>query len=187
MQVEQSRNGSEKNGEADAGGTPMMNGSVIRLTAVLGCFILCHGNLAAGVGKSQVRYLGGTYVDVKEGAEGVVKLREDDIQFTWDKRTYALPFNQISSIEYGQKTGRRIGATIALGVTTLGLFALPMLLSRKRKHFATLGFKDGHGKPQALVLEFGKNINRSALKIMSLRSGVPIEFESEQAEKEFRH
>jgi hypothetical protein len=85
------------------------------------------------------------------------------------------------------RAGHRVGATIALGVTTLGLFALPMLFSKKRKHFATVGFKDDQGRPQGLILEFGKNINRSALKTMSLRSGIKIEFESEQAEKEFRH
>ncbi len=80
----------------------------LRVVAVLLGLLGILG-LAAGVGKSQVRYLGDTYVDVKERAKGVVKLREDDIQFTWDKRTHAVPFNRLAA----SNTGRRIGSTIA--------------------------------------------------------------------------
>ena len=161
--------------------------TVQQLVSLLLCAVLMNECLFAGVGKSKVRYLGGSYYEVKEGAEGDVKLLEDDIRFTWDKKSYTLRYNQVTSLEYGQKVGRRVGATVALGVTTLGLMALPLLFSKKRKHFATIGYKDDAGKPQALVLEFGKNINRSALKTMSLKSGVTLEFESAKAEEDFRH
>lgn len=158
-----------------------------RFVAVLTALLTAHAALLAGVGKNEVRYLGGTFEQVKQGAEGDVAFKDDVMVFTWNKHDFPLAYKDVTSIEYGQKVGRRIGATIGWGVTTLGLAALPMLLSKKRKHFATIGYKDKEGRAQGLVLEFGKNVNRSALKMISLKSGVQIEFETEQAEKEFRH
>jgi hypothetical protein len=155
--------------------------------AVLTVLLTVHAALVAGVGKNEVRYLGGVFEQVKQGAEGEVAFKDDVMVFTWREQQFPLAYRDVTSIEYGQKVGRRIGATIGWGATTLGLAALPMLLSKKRKHFATIGYKDKQGKPQGLVLEFGKNVNRSALKMISLKSGVPIEFETEQAAKEFRH
>jgi hypothetical protein len=141
----------------------------------------------AGVGKNEVRYLGGMWKDVPEGAEGRVRLEEDAAVFLFASKEHRLPYARITSIEYGQKVGRRIGATIGWGATTLGLAALPMLLSKKRRHFATIGYTDEEGRPQGLVVEFGKEINRSALKILSIRSGKEIEFESDKAREEFYH
>lgn len=108
-------------------------------------------------------------------AEPGLDFRPDDLVFIWDKKVYNPRYDQITSLEYGQ------------GVTTLGLLALPVLLSKKRKHIAAIGYKDDLGKPQALILEFGKDLNRAAMKTMSLKSGVAIEFESKPAEDEFRH
>ncbi|MGH9325369.1 MAG: hypothetical protein ACRD2B_01570 [Terriglobia bacterium] len=45
-------------------------------------------------------------------------------------------------MDYGEHAGRRIGSTIALGVTTLGVMALPMLLSKKKRHYLTVYFNN---------------------------------------------
>ena len=158
-----------------------------RFSAVLMAMTMWHAALWAGVGKNEARYMGGAFTDVKPGAEGSVRVGDEVAVFAWGKQKYTVPFTQITSLEYGQKAGRRIGAAVGLGITTLGLMALPILLSKKRKHFATIGYKDEAGKPQALLVEFGKDVNRVALKMMSLKSGVKLEFESEQAEKDFRN
>jgi hypothetical protein len=142
---------------------------------------------AAGVGKTEVRYLGGVWQDVPEGTEGKVRMEEDAAVFLFRGRQYRLPYASITSLEYGQKVGRRIGATIGWGVTTLGVAALPMLLSKKRRHFATIGYTDEQGKPQGLVVEFGKEIKRRAMKMLSLKSGKEIEFENDQAQKDFQN
>jgi hypothetical protein len=142
---------------------------------------------AAGVGKTEVRYLGGVWQDVPEGTEGKVRMEEDAAVFLFRGGRYRLPYASITSLEYGQKVGRRIGATIGWGVTTLGIAALPMLLSKKRRHFATIGYTDEQGKPQGLVVEFGKEIKRSAMKMLSLKSGKEIEFENDQAQKDFQN
>lgn len=141
----------------------------------------------AGVGSREVRYLGGMWTDVPEGTEGRVELTGDAAVFHFAGRSYRLPYASITSIEYGQKVGRRIGATIGWGATTLGLAALPMLLSKKRRHFATIGYADEQGRAQGLVVEFGKEINRSVLKMLSIKSGKEIEFESDKAREEFYH
>lgn len=155
--------------------------------AVLPALLLAPAAVSAGVGKKEVRYLGGVWTDVREGTEGKVRLEDAAAIFAFEGKQYTLPYSSITSIEYGQKVGRRIGATIGWGVTTLGIAALPMLLSKKRRHFATIGYADEQGKPQGLVVEFGKEINRSTMKMLSLKSGKEIEFESDKAREEFYH
>lgn len=155
--------------------------------AVFPLLLLAPAAALAGVGKKEVRYLGGVWSDVREGTEGAIRLENDAALFIFEGRQHRLPYSAITSLEYGQKVGRRIGATIGWGATTLGVAALPMLLSKKRRHFATIGYTDEHGKPQGLVVEFGKEINRSAMKMLSLKSGKEIEFESDKARQEFYH
>ncbi|GIU77499.1 MAG: hypothetical protein KatS3mg005_0737 [Bryobacteraceae bacterium] len=155
--------------------------------AVLPILLLAPAAARAGVGKKEVRYLGGVWTDVPEGTEGKIRLDDDAAVFVFEGRQYRLPYASITSLEYGQKVGRRVGATIGWGATTLGIAALPMLLSKKRRHFATIGYTDEQGKPQGLVVEFGKEINRSAMKMLSLKSGKEIEFESGKAREEFYH
>lgn len=153
--------------------------------AVLTILLLAPAAARAGVGKKEVRYLGGVWTDVPEGTEGKVRLKDDAAIFEFGGKQYTLPYASITSLEYGQKVGRRIGATIGWGVTTLGIAALPMLLSKKRRHFATIGYTDEQGKTQGLVVEFGKEINRSTMKMLSIKSGKEIEFESDKARREF--
>lgn len=155
--------------------------------SLLALLLLAPATTAGGVGKNNVRYLGGVWTDVPEGTEGKLRMEDDAAVFLFQGRQYRLPYASITSLEYGQKVGRRIGATIGWGATTLGIAALPMLLSKKRRHFATIGYNDEQGRPQGLVVEFGKEIKRSAMKLLSLKSGREIEFENEQAKKEFQH
>lgn len=104
--------------------------------------------------------------------------------FRTDKRQeFAIPYKQITSLEYGQKAGRRIGATIGWGATTLGLAALPLLLSKKRKHYLSIVWVGDDGSNEGVVLELGKDITRPVLKTFEVRSGQKIEFESEEAKK----
>jgi hypothetical protein len=54
------------------------------------------------------------------------------------KSTLSIPDSDVTAMEYGEHAGRRVGATIALGVTTLGLAALPVLFSKKKRHYLTI-------------------------------------------------
>lgn len=141
--------------------------------------------LLAGLGSKDAKYVGGTW-SVKQETEGKFDTTDSKVaRFVSDnkKERVEIPYDKITSLEYGQKAGRRIGATIGWGVTTLGLAALPMLLSKKRKHYLSIGYLGEDGKPQGAVLELGKDVTRATVFTLETRSGKQVEYESEEARK----
>lgn len=137
----------------------------------------------AGLGSKDAKYVGGTAA-VKAEAEGSFDTSSSTAaKFTSKHGSFEIPYEKMTSIEYGQKAGRRIGATIGWGVATLGLAALPMLLSKKRKHYLSLGWTNGEGKPEGAVLELGKDMTRPTLMVLETRSGKQVEYESDEAKK----
>jgi len=132
--------------------------------------------LKGAVRGDEAMYVGGTISSVREKTEGHLDLSsETEGRFEAKKGTFTFAYKKITSIEYGQKAGRRIG--VALVVSPL------FLLSKKRKHFLTIGFTDAAGKSQGAVLEVGKGHVRSVLSTLEARSGQKVEFESEEARK----
>ena len=85
-----------------------------------------------------------------------------------------IPYKAITSLEYGQKAGRRVG--VAILISPLALF------SKKRKHFLTIAYTE-NGKPQAGIFELGKDVVRTTLKVIEVRSGQKIEYQDEEARK----
>ena len=81
----------------------------------------------------KAQYVGGTISAIPEKAEGPLDTRhETTLTFAPDKKgvdALSIPYAAITSIEYGQKAGRRVG--VAILVSPLALF------SKKRKHFMT--------------------------------------------------
>jgi hypothetical protein len=141
--------------------------------------------LYAGLGSTKAEYVGGTWVDLKQGTEGELLTNEAAraIFRSGKGREFLIPYESVTSLEYGQKAGRRVGAAIGWGVTTLGVAALPLLLSKKRKHYFSIGFTGEDGSNQGVVLELGKDITRPVLKTFEVRTGKKIEYESEEAKK----
>jgi hypothetical protein len=140
--------------------------------------------LFAGLGSDKSLYVGGTVSAIPQNTEG--KINADDSKvavFHWDKDEWKIPYDKVSSLSYGQHAGRRVGATVALGVTTLGIGALPMLFSKKRRHYFTIGYKDDAGADQAAIFEVGKDAVRTLLKTMEVRTGKKIEYEDDEARK----
>jgi hypothetical protein len=84
----------------------------------------------------------------------------------------------VNSLEYGQKAGRRLGLSIALSP----LF----LLSKKRRHYLTVGFLDAEAQQQAVIFELGKNIVRATLAGLEAQTGLKIEFDDEEARRSSR-
>jgi hypothetical protein len=62
-------------------------------------------------------------------------------------------------------------------VTPLALF------SKKRNHYLTITYKDATGAEQAGVFELGKDIVRTTLAVLELRSKKPIEYQDDEAKK----
>jgi hypothetical protein len=129
----------------------------------------------AAVRGDEVMYVGGT-MGLPEGTEGQLDTSDARVlRFKSAKGNFEIPYDGVTSLEYGQKAGRRLGVAI-----TLTLWAL---FSKKRKHFLTIGFKDANDQPQGVVLELPKGKPKSVITIIEARSGVKCEYESEEARK----
>lgn len=146
--------------------------------AVLAAVMLATAALGA-VDSKKAEYVGGTISAISEQAEGLLDTAtEAQLVFTPERGkgpSLMIPYTAISSLEYGQKAGRRVG--VAILVNPLALF------SKKRKHFFTIGFKDKDGKDQAVVLELGKDIVRTTLTIVETRSGKKVDYQDDEARK----
>ena len=108
-----------------------------------------------------------------------------------------IPYNTITGMDYGEHAGRRVGSTIALGATTLGVLALPMLLSKKKRHYLTLYFnadpqtaaaqrdelaKNANAAPKGDVAAFEVNKNDYAdmISIFQAKTGLKVREEAEK-------
>lgn len=142
--------------------------------ALVGSVVLQATGLAAVRGK-EVMYVGGT-VGLPEATEGRLDTSNPTaLVFTSAKGRFEIPYDGITSVEYGQKAGRRVGVAMVIGVWAL--------FSKKRKHFLTIGFKDAAGVSHGVVLELPKGTPKSVITVIEARSGVKCEYESEEARK----
>ena len=147
------------------------------MSTVLVTALLFEINLFAGIGSSVTMYVGGT-LKIKEQTEGKSSTA-DEKAFVFEykerknKTQFTIPYDRMDSLEYGQKAGRRVGMAIVLSPLAL--------LSKKRKHFLTIGFRDNDDKQQAGVFELGKGIVRTTLASLEARSGRKIEYRDEEA------
>jgi hypothetical protein len=149
----------------------------------------------AGLGARKAAYQGGTTKDKNfpgatkpvEGYLDTGNETELKFEYTFNDRygSYSIPYKQFIDIEYGQKAGRRVGASIATAVL-ISPVGLLMLLSKKRKHFVTIGYTDDAGKEQVAVFELGKDIVLTTLPILEARSGKKIAYQDEEARKSGR-
>lgn len=167
------------------------------IAAVLLLCIVVELPLYAGIPKDKSMYVGGTTEIIPKQAEG--PLSTDDqklLKFQWEAKDkskdkdkappateWTVPYDKISSLAYGQHAGRRVGQTIAWGVTTLGIGALPILFSKKRRHYLTIEYTDDKGGNQAAVFEVGKAAIRTLLASLQARTGKKINYEDEEARK----
>lgn len=134
------------------------------------CF--CFEALWAGVDSQKTMYVGGTVSSIKEQTEGVSSTSDEKVfLFDYGKGNLQIPYDRIESLEYGQKVGRRGG------------IASRWIISKKRKHYLTIGYKNENGQQQSAVLELGKDIVRVTLAALEARSGRKIEYQDEDAQK----
>jgi hypothetical protein len=136
---------------------------------------ICGGTLWGGIDSHKTRYVGGTVPTLKENAEGTTSTQDEKI-FVFEQRKgdrLAIRYDQINSLEYGQKAGRRLGLSLAISP----LF----LLAKKRRHFLTIGFLDDNKKQQAAVFELGKDIIRPTIASLESRTGKKVDYEDDEA------
>ena len=150
-----------------------------QIVAVVALALVASTTLIAGIGGNKALYVGGTVAGLVEKTEGKLDTANDTaLRFTPDKKKMApvsIAYASITELEYGQKSGRRVG--VAVMVSPLALF------SKKRNHFLTIAYKDAAGKDQAGVFELGKDNVRTTLKIIETRAGKELQFQDDEARK----
>jgi hypothetical protein len=132
---------------------------------------------AFAVGKDKAMYVGGT-ANVAPKSEGVLATSDDaKLMFIAEKGggMVEIPWKNIDEAEYGQKVGRRIKTAIFLSPVAL--------LSKGRKHYLTITYKDKHDEMQSAVFELGKDLVRTTLTVVETRSGRKITYQDEEAAK----
>src|SRR5688572_30807803 len=116
----------------------------MRLTAAVLVVALTSVQMPGAVRGDRAEYVGGT-APLKDGTQGVLDIKgSSDLVFTADKSTLKIPYQNITSLEFGQKIGRRVG--VAIAVTWFAIF------SKKKRHFLTVGYT-ADGAKQAAVFE----------------------------------
>ena len=151
-----------------------------RFAAVTLCAALVASDVVLAVDGDKAMYMGGTLSGVQEKAEGRLGT-SSNTEFAFDagkKGSFSIPYNTITALEYGQKAGRRVA--VAVLVSPLALF------SKKRNHYLTITYKDSTGAEQAGVLELGKDVVRTTLKVLEVRTGKEIEFQDVEACKQYK-
>jgi hypothetical protein len=143
--------------------------------------------VAVGASNDKSTYYGGTMPEFKGAKNPVdghlVTTDETALQFIYKNGQMAsIPYAQFIDIEFGQKSGRRVGAAVA-GFILLGPVGLLFLLSKKQQHFVTIGFKDAAEREQVAVFRVDKDAVRTLLPILEARSGKQIMYQGKSAEK----
>ena len=157
-----------------------------RLSIVL-CICLLAPDIRAALRGDHVAYFGGT-ASITKGAEGAIDLSDSGhLQFAYKGGSWTLPYASINSLEFGQKVGRRVGMTVGLGATVLGLLALPLLLSKKKRHFLTVGFREPDETNGGVVFELSKNVFQTIIPTLEARTGKKVEMQQDLEMDEPQH
>ncbi|MBM3727102.1 MAG: hypothetical protein FJW40_16975 [Acidobacteria bacterium] len=146
----------------------------MKLLFLLTSFLAATGH-AAEPG-SRVEYAGGTLPGLSQGADGRLRLdHPDDLAVRLGTQEFAIKWHKVNTLEYGQKADRRY--VMAVVVSPM------LLLSKKRRHFLTIGYEDAGGRQQALVFRVDKRSVRALLAGLEAKTGRRVEFQDEEARK----
>lgn len=132
--------------------------------------------LQAGGSGSRASYVGGTVAVLTPRTEGVIQTTgEESLLFYTKRTTIEVPYERINLLEYGQKASRRFA--LAIVVSPL------LLLSKRRKHYLTVGYTDDEGHQQAIVFQLDKNHVRAVLASLEAKTGQKIQYQDNEARK----
>jgi hypothetical protein len=143
------------------------------------------------VGTRDAAYVGGTTKQLNSSQAAVTgrldTSAERHLVFTVDEKPLKgqrlrIAYQSILNLEYGQNVGRRV--TTAMGTSVLlGPVGLLPLVSKKREHYLTIAYTDDNEIEQVAVFELGKDIVRSTLAVIEVRSGKPIDYLDDDARR----
>ena len=132
--------------------------------------------LLAGDLGNRAEYVGGTVAGLPSKSEGNINTTDGDVfLFRWKQASIRVPYSNINTIEYGQRVNRRYVEAV--------LISPILLLSKKRRHFLTIGYTDEQGHQQAMVFELPKGVVRQMLVSLEAKTGRRVEYQDEEARK----
>ena len=153
------------------------------------CMMLLFFQVITYIPEESAQYVGGTVTAIPQQTTGELLTDDENIlSFTWQKGgqsgggEWRIPYKRVTYLGYGQHSGRRVGSTTALALATGGA-SLPVMWSKKRRHYITLSFKDDQGKAQTAIFLVGKKAILTLPKILEIRTGVKLQYEDEEAKK----
>jgi len=124
----------------------------------------------------RVEYVGGTIESLTSGSDGALLIADRDmLTVRFHKRDTEVPYERINLVEYGQHASRRV----VMAVVVSPLF----LLSKSRRHFLTIGFRDAEDRQQAMVLRLDKKKVRAVLASLEARTGLRVQYQDDEARK----
>lgn len=127
-------------------------------------------------GQSRAEYIGGTALQLGAGATGTLEAGDSRyLAFYSKKAQVRVPYERINLVEYGQQVDRRLAMAIIISPV--------FLLSKKRKHFLTVGYAGEDGMQQALVFRVDKSDIRATLVTLEARTGLKIQYQDPEARK----
>ncbi|HUK17499.1 MAG TPA: hypothetical protein VLW65_13835 [Bryobacteraceae bacterium] len=139
------------------------------------CGLLLPPAAPSGPG-ARAQVVGGTLVGIAPKSSVRLDLTDNDVLvLRFDKQEMRIPYQKVNTLEYGQNVSRRYAAAV--------LISPMLLLSKSHKHFVTLGYVDGDGRQQALVLRVEKGDIRAVLTGLEARTGRRVEYQDEEARK----
>ncbi|MBI3682968.1 MAG: hypothetical protein HY235_21560 [Acidobacteria bacterium] len=126
--------------------------------------------------RGRAEFVGGTLSGMPNGVNGLLKTTDKEyLVFVTRRWTFKVLYERVNLIEYGQQVSRRYALAV--------LISPVLVLSKKRKHFLSMGFLDDEGRQQALVFHVDKNDIRLLLAALEARTGRRVEFQDQEARK----
>jgi hypothetical protein len=160
------------------------------LTAVALLVVFVTPALASALAGDKAAYVGGTlarFNTPSKRIEGLIELRRGHFVFVPANSPHAaeplrIDYESIRHLEFGQRASRRVPLAVTTS-TVLGPLGLMSLLAKSRAHYLTLTYAGEQGRTEVIVIELGKQVVRSTLADVEARSGIPIEYQDEEARK----
>ncbi len=147
-------------------------------------FLAMTGSAAERTGSGgRITYVGGTLGSASEGTGGSIGIADGGIlTVRIGKDQTEVPYDRINLVEYGQNAKRRVGMAV-LAYATMGPAGTLVLLSKSRRHFLTIGFRDADNQQQAMVLRLDKRKVRAVLASLEARTGLRVQYQDDEARK----
>jgi V8-like Glu-specific endopeptidase len=121
-------------------------------------------------------YVGGTLAQLPPKAGGRIRTADQQtFVFETERTRVQVPYESINLLEYGQQAGRRYVMAIVISPV--------FLLTKARKHFLTVAYRDEENRQQAMVFQVHKSDVRAVLAGLEARTGLKVEFQDGEARK----